>query len=270
MSLRGSVCTAVLAVSLVLHGGTSAFAAPYRDAARHYTLELPQGWEAMSAQELNQINELLRQRVPGSAIHYHAGLRQTGTLPGTYPYILVQFTPFTSPNASYEDIEQTLKREFPGEVKQAEGVLGDLARNLTVGTPVLDRSRNRILTRVQLGVPFIGTIQGFSVGHIGKEGIVYVHCYAPENDFATLSPAFNRLQESFQYDAGYTFTPAKGNTFMRNIGKHAAVGALIGGVVGALVGGAVGLVKLLGGKKKSKPRRRKARPRREEEEEETL
>jgi hypothetical protein len=49
-----------LAIGLVLLTGAGASSAPYRDAPRHFTFNLPDNWEAMSAQEIGQINPFAR------------------------------------------------------------------------------------------------------------------------------------------------------------------------------------------------------------------
>jgi hypothetical protein len=267
MPRRSLLCIVLVALGLILHAGNGALAETHRDAARHYSLELPPGWVAMPPEQVKLINDMVAQSMPTANVRYHAGFLPQTMPPGTILYALVQYQP--PMGKTYEEIERNVARDFPAGLKQAEGALGDLARNLTVGSPVLDRARSRIIMRFQMQAPPpVGALQGFSVWHLGKEGVVQIHCYAPEKDFQTYSPIFNQLQDSFRFDPGYTFDAASASS-SSSAGKKVAIGAIIGGVVGGLAGGAVALVKLLTGKKPKPRRRKRARPRLEEEEETT-
>src|SRR5437764_1401012 len=84
--------------------------------------------------------------------------------------------------ASYEEIAERLSREIHASVKEAEGAFPDLVKSTSVGSATLDRAHNRLLIRMKMDVGPIGTVQALSVGHLGSEGIVFLHCYAAEQD----------------------------------------------------------------------------------------
>jgi outer membrane protein assembly factor BamB len=144
----------------------------FRDANRHFTLELPNGWKAMSSQELDLSNAFARQLKTQGTIHYIAGFRPGNTSPGTFPYILVQSQPGAT---TYDAIERGLAKGKES-LKKVEGPLGQIAKNLSIGSSVLDRTRNRIIQRMQMEVIFVGKVQALSIGHLGAEGILSLHC----------------------------------------------------------------------------------------------
>jgi hypothetical protein len=55
----------------------------------------------------------------------------------------------------------------------------------------------------------VGKVQGLSVAHLGKEAVVSVHCYAKEQSYATYLPLFQDLNNTFSFEDGYEFVPAK-------------------------------------------------------------
>jgi hypothetical protein len=149
--------------------------------------------------------------------------------------------PRNTAGVSYEQIERELSRDFSGTVKKVEGKLSDLGKNLDVGKPALDRQTNRVYNRLQMDVALVGRVNGLSVGTLGKDGVVFLHCYAKGADFDRLLPTFNTMVDNFHYDPGYDFVP----------GKPGAVafdfkGALGGGVSGGMIGGAAGGLVALG------------------------
>jgi len=236
MSIRGLVGSFGWALIALLASSPVARAESYRDAAHHFAMDLPKGWEVMSSAELAQINAFVQQKMPGQ-VAYIQGFRPKGSALGSYPYSLVQLQAGNTA-ASYEEIEKTLARETNGAVKKVEGSLADLVKEISVGSAILDRTHNRILVRIQMTVAGVGPVQGISVGNIGSEGIVSIHSYALENDFARHVPTFNQMNDSFKFDSGYTFTPSAG--FWQRIGAGALSGAAKGGIAGALIGLLVG------------------------------
>jgi hypothetical protein len=206
----------------------------YRDPKVHFALELPDGWEAMSSPELDRINALARQLRADGKVQYSAGFRKKGTLPGSYPYVLAQWQPG---RGTYEDVERSLA-VAKDSTKNLEGPLADIAQNLSVGSSTLDRSRNRTIHRLEMDVALLGKVQALSIGHLGAEGILSLHCYARAADFQKFLPVFEQLNEGFQYDAGYEFTHSKVPQASKK-SVAADFGSVGGAVVGMLIGAAV-------------------------------
>jgi hypothetical protein len=173
----------------------------YRDAQRHFTLEVPEGWQVMPAKELKAINELTKLII---RVDYVLGFRPKGALPMSFPYVLAQFQPGTG---TYAEIEGSLGLDLERSTKKTEKSLGFLARNLQFGKAVLDRAKNRIILRGNVDVAFVGRVQVLSVGHLGSRGVLSLHCYARDANFERLLPTFERLNGSFRFDEGYTYRP---------------------------------------------------------------
>ncbi len=104
-------------------------------------------------------------------------------------------------------------------------------------------ARNRTITRLEVTLADGRKVHGISYGMLGKEGIVTLHGYALEGDFAKHLPVFNQMADSFRYDEGFQFVPGA-RTTARPIGIDWP-GALVGALVGGTVGGAIGGVYLL-------------------------
>jgi hypothetical protein len=176
---------------------------PHIDSERHFSLDLPMTWQEMSGQELRTINRGASMLGLGVQVKYQAGFRRKNTRPGTCPYILVSQK--SGRLHSYEEVEQALEKEMPKCVEKAEGALSKLGANLSIDGVTFDRERNRISFRSQMDVTGVGTIQAFSVGHIGSEGVVFVHCYALANEFSAWVNTFDRINDSFAFDEGFEF-----------------------------------------------------------------
>jgi hypothetical protein len=205
----------------------------YRDAGRHFTLTLPSGWAVVSPSGLETMNGAANRMMGG--VRFDAAFMVKGQPLGSYPYVLVQSMPRNTSGLTYEQIERELSRDFSGEVKKVEGKLADVARNLSLGKPALDRGKNRVLNRVQMDVALFGKVNGLSVGMLGKDGVTFVHCYAKDADFDRQMPTFNALADSFHYDAGYEFVPGKPGSLSFDLN-----GALGGGARGGIIGGTAG------------------------------
>jgi hypothetical protein len=232
MPLRSPLASLAAAVCLLVLPSGTALAETHSDAAHHFTLELPSGWKAMSPSEVEQINTTSRQLMGSKAPHYEGGFRRASDPLGTYPYILVQLTPGRTAGTSYDEIQKSLSQDFQGPVKEVEGKLSEVVQNVSLGSPTLDRTHNRVVMVLRMNVAAVGPIQGLTVGHIGSEGILFLHSYAPEKNFSRYLPTFNQINDSFQYDQGYTFTPGRGTNFLSGIWSGALIGAAVGGFIG--------------------------------------
>jgi hypothetical protein len=204
----------------------------YTDLEKHYTFLLPEGWQRMTSGEMEQLDAYLKANWLGSLVHYDGGLRRRYGNSWSYPYVLIQTQPVPPTGMTYDEIERGLTWELPAAVKLVSGSLGDWAKNAELGSAVLDRDRNLIVVRMALDVGGMGKVQGISVGHIGKEHIVSLHCYALDKDFDRYLNVFTEMNNSFQFDEGQEFKPAPAVNL-----------SLPGGVVPVLVGlGCTGLV----------------------------
>jgi hypothetical protein len=210
---------------LALTGRSSA--EEYRDAARHFTITLPGGWGQIPAEALARVNQQVKARM--EAVQYATGFQEVKRLPLSFPYVLVQIQAAPPPGTSYEQIERELGAKLQAGVRKAEGSLADVLKNVSVGSAALDRTKNRIYMNMQMEVAGVGKVRSLSVGALGSEHVVFIHCYAPENEIEERSPVFNQIVDSFTFEPGYEFKPDSGSGFdSSRIAVMAAAGALIG------------------------------------------
>jgi hypothetical protein len=204
----------------------------YNDPEKHYSFLMPQGWQRMTSKEMEQLDEFLKSTLLGSFVQYDAGLRRRYGSSWSYPYVLIQSQPVPETGMTYEQIENGLAWELPATIKLVSGSLGDWGKKTDLGSAILDRDRNLIVVRIAMDVGGVGKVQGLSVGHIGKENIISLHCYALDKDFDRYQNVFTEMNNSFQFDEGHEFTPAPGVSLN-----------LPGGMLPVLVGlGCTGLV----------------------------
>jgi hypothetical protein len=233
----GSSLMLAIGASLVLAGPGSAD--EYRNESRHFTIQFPNTWSPVLKDALTKANELANQMSSGPKINYIAGFQRRGQPPLSYPYVLVQPLSLGKVVNSYEEFEKDLSKEFKTEVKKAvsnaENAFPGLLKGTSTGTPVLDRTTNRVILRMEMTAAGLGKIQGLSVGFLGAKDIVFLHCYALEADFDKYLPVFEGLFDSFQWDKGFAFTPGQGSSILGGFGGGALRGALIGGIIGGLV-----------------------------------
>jgi hypothetical protein len=216
----------------------------YHDDQHHYSIELPRGWIAMPQKEVDQVNARLGGGLLGGGVHYDAGLRKSSGRLGTFPYALIQTVPSPPGGSSYQEIEKSLAVDLKTPIKEARGRLGDLVKDLKVGQPVLNRETNCIILRTQITAPGVGEVKGFSVGHLGRDNVVFVHCYAKGNDFDAAMPVFRRINDWFSFDKGYDFKPGAGGA-ARFSWSSVGRSSIIGGAVGLIVGLAGFLIRFL-------------------------
>jgi hypothetical protein len=243
MNVYCRVLVGIVAVIAALP--SRAHAEVHRDAGNHFQLAIPDGWMHMTDAELTMMNKMAGQM--GSGIRYDAGLRPQNTLPGSYPYVLIQIHRSRMSGASYDDIESALSRELNAPLQKVKEAMKDLVKDVAIGQLAVDRERNRVIMRAQLDTPW-GKVQGISQGHLGSEGIVYIHSYALERDFEKYMPTFNQINDSVSFDDGYSFVPRSRSAA---IWESAKTGAIGGAVVGALAGLVVFVVRKFA---KTKPR----------------
>ncbi|MCI0463777.1 MAG: hypothetical protein L0Z62_43130 [Gemmataceae bacterium] len=187
----------------------------YHDPKWHYSFALPDGWKQMAEGEFDKLQAFVRQRRLDQKVRYATGFRPKNSLPGSYPYVLVQVQSATI--NSYEEIERGLAMDLKGPLQEVQGALGSLAKDISAGGAALDRARNRVVLRMNMDVIRFGKVEAISVCHIGSEAVVSVHCYALGRDFERYLPLFIQFNDTFDFDKGYAFQP--GGLGLEAIGK---------------------------------------------------
>jgi len=207
----------------------------YSDAERHFSIELPNGWQVMSKSEVDQINGLVGGRFMSGGVRYDGGLRKKSARFGGFPYVLIQSMPGPASGASFEEIEKSLSVDLRAPIKDAQGRMGDLLHDLKIGQPVLDRKSKCVILQTQSSVQGVGAAKGLSMGHLGKNHVVFIHCYSKAEDFEACLQTFKNINDWFSFDRGYDFKPGTGSVGLFSW-QGAGRGGMIGGAIGLMVG----------------------------------
>jgi hypothetical protein len=230
------LATPLLALALLpaLAGRTEAQA--YRDADHHFSIELPRGWEPMTKSEVDSANFFVGGRLPGFGVMYSAGLRRKTDRLGNFPYVLIQCVSGPPSGSSYEELEKSLLVDLSPHLKAAQSRVGDIVKDMNLDKPVLDRKSNTVRMYSQSTVNGFGTVKGISIGHLGRDNVIFVHCYAKADSFDSCMPTFRNINNWLSFDPGYEFKQGKGSSLF------SWSGAGRGGLTGGLIGLGVGLV----------------------------
>jgi hypothetical protein len=189
----------------------TASAEPYRDAARHFTVEVPKGWRAMTAGELEEVNDMARRLSPEYPVEVVAGFYPRGAGFSEYPHILVHMKSAALRGLTYEEIEKSFNQQLSSAARDLRRANSDGHRTFEVAKAVVDRNRNRIIftSRDQFRHRFGSSdVRGFCVGHFTSDGVIFVESYCADKDWAEYVPVFSRLNDSFRLDPGHAFARA--------------------------------------------------------------
>lgn len=229
------VSTALVFLALASQGS----AGTYEDKANHFDFALPADWIPWPRETLQMANNFARSRAGAHQIEFKAGYQPRSRMVGSYPYILVQVTPHSNGNTSYDAIEASLAKASKTAAQEVKGALSDIAKDITVGSAALDRVNNRVLMRYQLTAPNIGKVEGITLAMIGKESVVSLHYYDRAKDFDESVKTFFIIANSFEFEKEYRFSPRSSPSLFAGISM--GQGTMIMGLVGvcALMAGGV-------------------------------
>jgi hypothetical protein len=185
----------------------------YRDPMRHFSFNLPPGWQAMPVETLNEFNRSISQRLSQSRPLYSQGFMPKAAEFTGCPYVLIHCVSAELNGLSYEQIERDFEREANTAVETVEGALSDIGSDLLMGKAVIDRSRNQVVFTTQMDLVDVGTVRGVTIGFLSSQGIVFLNCYDLSSDFERRAPLFKLMAESFTLDPGYEFKPGAAGLF---------------------------------------------------------
>jgi hypothetical protein len=80
------------------------------------------------------------------------------------------------------------------------------------------------------------------MGHIGADGLVTVNGYWDEQDTSKALRVYAKMNETFRFDDGYTYTPAEELSAAERMLATPAGRSAKAGIVGGIAGGAFGLL----------------------------
>jgi hypothetical protein len=222
--LMQSTTVPALAAGIFLLAINEGRAESYRDDAHHFTLQLPEGWGRMPPDALAAANAS-GQDWPVPKSDFLAGFHRTTPARAGSPIILLQFEPERLEGKSLEEIERKWSRDSQRVARLGEGLVANGRSSLSVEPVVIDRDAKRLTLRVRMDVPGAPPLACYTVGTIGKRGIVLLHCYTAEAEFAQWLPELIAIADSVHFDSGYEFGPQPAGSDGRGI--FVFVGCLI-------------------------------------------
>jgi hypothetical protein len=222
----------------------------YVDKAHGFSVELPSRWVSVSPDVITQLNTAIA-RFLRQNISYLTCFVPKGRTSAELPRVLIQFQPWDAGVPTFEALEEGLQQELPSAINKVREDSSLPLRSLELGEFNLDRREKRILMRMQASVPGEGVVHGLSIGMLGKQGVVFLHCYAKEDKFTRTVPVFEVMADSFRFDAGKAYDPAEAT--VTSIPKRSSerrsgfswLSSARGGFIGAIVGGGIGAIALV-------------------------
>ena len=233
MTRRSPVIAATLAALL---GGRADAGEPYHDKAHNFTVDLPDGWEAIPVAEMKRVNGRLRQRMPDLDMTFATGFRPKGATLGDLPAVLVYADPDSLDGMPFEDFQREFLKGFETGRKKAKLA----GKRATVTTPEFEPEKRRFIFRGWIAGAN-GSVGMYAVGYAGTKHTVVLYGYAEGSAFREHTPTFVNLGDSFRFDeepkvAGFKL-PLLGQFFGESGGQTAmmaAVGLCTTGVVFAV------------------------------------
>lgn len=229
------VAAALVAPAAGAQGGRS-----IRVEERHFTLTLPEGWIAMSAEELDRINQVWSASQGGSAsTKYLLGFKpEVQPTDGTV-LVLVEWEPSQNASMSRGQVEALLRTNI-------EAVMRDLGASsgAELSEPTFDWERSRMYFMTSLPSP-TGPVEAISYGILAMDGVAWIHCYTPASGIGAMGPEFAKVASGLVIDGAYVYAPAPdgapsgGGPSGPGSGLSKAQVVMIVGLVVLIVGGLV-------------------------------
>lgn len=250
---------AAAVVAAVIQLGSAQAGEQFADKTRGYTVELPERWVSVSPNVVTQINHAVALFVKQN-ISYQGCFVPSGHTSSELPRILIQFQPWDGEIPDYDSLEQKLKSEMPAALTKVKKDAGAPLRSLEVGDVALDRKANRLMMRMQASAPGDGVIQGLSVGMLGRDGIVFLHCYARQDRFARTVPLFEVFADSFRFEPGRAYEPSMATVTASSgrSGGRSSLPSWLGSfrnrtTIGAIIGAGIGMVAMASRYRRRRP-----------------
>ncbi len=223
---------------------------------RHWSLVLPRGWFLAPQETVDAIDAEMSVLAPDKGFRCVAVLWMDETRGTSGPHIQVHAVPAETAGVSLDDIEKTLagaREVAAARDRERQAATGKSAQPDET-PPTLDREQLRIVSSGRLIVPPTDpsaparTVRFTSTGMIGKKEVTKLIFYAPEPEFEPLEPTYRAVVDSFQYQAGWGYSPDAAPSPLKTGMPIGAGGLIAAGLI-------VVSVKLLWRRKKPKAAR---------------
>ena len=190
---------------------------PWTDETHHLTMTPPERWNAMPGVVLNEARQSVRHVTGGG---YLGGYQFNDARVLLFPYVLIQYTPYTTlddnqrPTHQLDEFETleliarlvpTLRAPDPLPEGMDLAAFTEQTRSATLSLARVDDGGGFELTGQ---IPFAngeGAITYYTVGRLGRSGVAYATVFT-EEDIAALMPVAEHSLRTLAFTDGHGFT----------------------------------------------------------------
>lgn len=210
----------------------------------NFSLSLPTHWVEISAEELRQMNEFLRQQAPTAAIpEWLAGFRETfsdSEEAQAYPYILVQ--QLDTGRLTDSQLRKPPDLNLGLQIKSEEHKLNGLVTDVATQRMVFDPELHLIWLKTHSVIDGVGPIQSLTAMIPTEKGLMHFNFYDLESDFPVSEPKFREIVKSIRLAPELAYKPRWTDAFVpvgMNDRRAEALGRVVGVLISAGVAGVV-------------------------------
>lgn len=241
----------LLVLALAGWSGTHLSAATFDEKAHRFSITLPDGWQAIPKQVLDDYSEQVASRSGGKiseqyVLGYQRGYQGQWL---AHPYILVQI----KDSGRIPDGQLRQMKSFHAGAERglnkASDSLGGLLTSAALGETLYDATNRCIWMHYTIDVAQVGQIKGVTCGFLTEKGMLLFHCYGRSSEFSALLPVFQRALALVNISEELKYQPRPGDRTGLDFSRVIRA-AIIGGVIGGGVLLVIGLVVWLARRKK--------------------
>ena len=227
-SLASTVSLGVLLLSI-----PPALALEYRNTDLHYEFVLPQDWEVIPKDVVDEAFMQVASQSGKESEKFEAAFQKSSPQYFTYPYIFIKRSPLNGTLSqlaeSISALRDKLKEDGAFRLLEPTEV-----RNLILGQPVVDSRRKMVLLNM---LPYGTDVEAFKALVAltpGKDGMVTISFYAQKHEYTHYLPVFDSVLDGFAFDPGYEYSWPRAFTWT---GRWS--GKLLAGVVAGIITGLI-------------------------------
>lgn len=201
--------------------------------SKSWSFTMPAGWTPVSFDAIHQFDNAIHARANVQGFKYIAGFARGERAVLKAPFVLVQISDNVFAGSSYDDIDRIIgsKAFTNARDRTAAQFVSGLS-----GTTTLDRSRNRLVTRMTFDAGG-QRLACSSFAYLGSEKIIQFNCYDLESHGGAQAAEFERFVGSFAFAPGHDFVANASSASEMAVAERA--GRLVGGLIGSAVALAV-------------------------------
>lgn len=201
---RAVLIGCLLGLAVFATSWSTAFAGTHDDEQRGFSFDVPDGWEQISDERLDEMNARVESAYRGSRLV--AGYVRSSREGAQAPYFVVQVTQTDLAGLDYDEVAEKLDIEPTRDAAdRAHAQSANLITRMQMRRAALDRDNNRFVFQGPVGAPPMVNLVRSSVGFLAHDGVVTLHCYARARDAETVRPVFDAVIDSFRFHEGVEY-----------------------------------------------------------------